>query len=107
MIIQDGYTVNDVKYQWEGANPVYLSKGMELAQFDLVNVTTEPEKFHERGGLHYSILQTNYWLKRHTGYFMLQVSDYSETNGNHRWLLMWNLLLTGSLMTRGIVLRPF
>lgn len=60
-------------YHWAEGSTVGLEPGVELAQFDLVNVTTELEKTMTRGGLSYSTVQADFWLKRHTGYFMLQV----------------------------------
>lgn len=51
---------------------------MELAQFDLVKVTTEEEQTTLRGTLGYSTVQADFWLKRHTGYFMLQVIMIKE-----------------------------
>jgi len=46
---------------------------MEIAQFDLVNITIDAVNTHQRGVHVYSVIQTTFWLQRHTGYFMLQV----------------------------------
>ncbi|KAL0269020.1 UNVERIFIED_CONTAM: hypothetical protein PYX00_010766 [Menopon gallinae] len=68
-----GYTNKDLVYEWSQGKAVGLEPGVEIAQFDILNVTTESEKTMLRGDLSFSTVQANFWLKRHTGYFMLQV----------------------------------
>ncbi|KAK6630385.1 hypothetical protein RUM44_005052 [Polyplax serrata] len=68
-----GYSSKDIVYKWTDEAGIGLQEGVEIAQFDLVNITKEDEKLVLRGGLPYSTIQADFWLKRHTGYFMLQV----------------------------------
>jgi hypothetical protein len=39
----DGYSGTDVQYKWHGPSPIGLEPGVNLAQYDLVNITTESE----------------------------------------------------------------
>lgn len=70
----DGYSDKDLVYKWTEEAAIGLQEGVEIAQFDLVNITTQGAKTIFKGGLPYSTLQADFWLKRHTGYFMLQVA---------------------------------
>lgn len=76
-------------YRWTETKAVGLEPGVELAQFDLVNVTVEGEKKMTRGTLEYSTVQANFWLKRHTGYFMLQVYIPMGIIVTCSWISFW------------------
>ena len=69
----DGYTDKDLIYKWTDEDAIGMQEGVEIAQFDLVNVTTQKSMTMVKGGLPYSTIKADFWLKRHTGYFMLQV----------------------------------
>nr|CAD7453572.1 unnamed protein product [Timema tahoe] len=75
----DGYRRNDLIYRWETTNSkdnVKIEPNMEIAQYDLTNVTTLDNQIASRGNSgkdEHSMIKAVFHLKRHTGFFMLQV----------------------------------
>ncbi|XP_067012120.2 gamma-aminobutyric acid receptor subunit alpha-6 [Anabrus simplex] len=67
-----GYTSRDVIYHWQPVGSCEVKENVELAQYDLISITTENGTIHRRTG-EYSMIKVNFLMKRHTGYFMLQV----------------------------------
>ncbi|XP_043241098.1 gamma-aminobutyric acid receptor alpha-like [Amphibalanus amphitrite] len=65
------YTSHDVIYEWDHEN-VRLARGIYLSQFDLISYPFRNATV-QRKGEEYSILQVNFNLQRHTGYFMINV----------------------------------
>ncbi|ODM96202.1 Gamma-aminobutyric acid receptor alpha-like, partial [Orchesella cincta] len=69
-----GYTTRDVLYRWKGdeTKPVDIAADMKMSQFDLISTpsgnATDTLKSGER-----SVLEAVFCLRRHTGYFLLQV----------------------------------
>ncbi|GLH14019.1 Gamma-aminobutyric-acid receptor alpha-2 subunit precursor, putative, partial [Gryllus bimaculatus] len=63
---------NDVTYQWKEEDAV-VEEGVELAQYDLVNISVSQARTFMRGKDPYSMIKVSFLMKRHTGYFMLQV----------------------------------
>ncbi|XP_022193633.2 gamma-aminobutyric acid receptor subunit alpha-6 [Nilaparvata lugens] len=67
-----GYTTNDVVYQWHPSG-VGLEPGMELAQFDLDNVTMKDHLTETRSSMEFSVVKATFILRRNIGYFVLQM----------------------------------
>ncbi|XP_034234511.1 gamma-aminobutyric acid receptor subunit alpha-1-like [Thrips palmi] len=67
-----GYTASDILYAWHPTG-VGLEPGVELAQYDLVNITTVNAQLIRRGADEYSMISASFNLKRNTGYYTLQV----------------------------------
>ncbi|KAF4530700.1 hypothetical protein B566_EDAN004941 [Ephemera danica] len=88
-----GYSSSDVLYQWHGDEPVGLEEGVNLAQYDLVDVSTEtmqdpPEQAMIRRE-DFSVIKVKFHLKRHTGYFMLQVYVPCGLIVSCSWVSFW------------------
>ncbi|XP_063224796.1 uncharacterized protein LOC134532308 [Bacillus rossius redtenbacheri] len=79
LISSYGYRTDDVLYRWNSSSStdnVVIEPNLEIAQFDLVNVSTEDALLARRGhsgGDEYSMIKAVFHLKRHTGFFMLQM----------------------------------
>lgn len=67
-----GYTTSDVVYKWHPSG-VGLEPGMELAQFDLDNVTMKDHITETRGVMEFSVVKATFILRRNIGYFVLQM----------------------------------
>ncbi|XP_050415324.2 gamma-aminobutyric acid receptor alpha-like [Patella vulgata] len=68
------YGSNDVSYKWRYGDlkAVSIAGGMTMSQFDLINI--EASHFTEFfKGVPHSIVSVNFHLRRHTGYFLIQV----------------------------------
>ncbi|XP_075212530.1 gamma-aminobutyric acid receptor subunit alpha-6-like isoform X2 [Lycorma delicatula] len=63
-----GYTSSDVLYNWKEGG-IGLEPGMELAQYELVNVSKKDNVLEMRG----PIIKATFVLKRNIGYFVLQM----------------------------------
>ncbi|KAG8225046.1 hypothetical protein J437_LFUL000024, partial [Ladona fulva] len=66
------YTSKQLVYQWQTGNSVNFVPGMALSQFDLMGSPQRNGTFIRREG-EFSVLQVNFNLQRHTGYFLIQV----------------------------------
>ncbi|KAF2367679.1 Neurotransmitter-gated ion-channel [Trinorchestia longiramus] len=67
------YPEREVKYQWD-KKLVSFESGMAFSQFDLLNTKcTNYSTGWRTGQANYSVLQVNFNLQRHTGYFLIQV----------------------------------
>ncbi|XP_059478763.1 gamma-aminobutyric acid receptor subunit alpha-6-like isoform X3 [Neocloeon triangulifer] len=94
-----GYSASDVLYEWlDSVEPVGLEPGVSLAQYDLVNITTDSEKTRDqlrvrradrRNGEDFSVISVNFHLKRMTGYFMLQVYVPCGLIVSCSWVSFW------------------
>nr|CAD7200065.1 unnamed protein product [Timema douglasi] len=79
LISSYGYRKNDLIYRWETTSSkdnVKIEPNMEIAQYDLTNVTTLDNQIASRGNSgkdEHSMIKAVFHLKRHTGFFMLQV----------------------------------
>nr|UOL66827.1 gamma-aminobutyric acid receptor subunit GRD-like [Frankliniella occidentalis] len=67
-----GYMASDLVYAWHPTG-VGLEPGVELAQYDLVNVTITDELLIRRGAEEFSMISAMFHLRRNTGYYTLQV----------------------------------
>jgi gamma-aminobutyric acid receptor subunit alpha len=96
-------------YAWSKskANPVETEEGVNLAQYDLVDITTKEEIriSSRRGNLfvfidelinyliflqdNFSVVTVHFHLKRHTGYFMLQVYVPCTLIVSCSWVSFW------------------
>ncbi|RXG68468.1 Gamma-aminobutyric acid receptor subunit alpha-6 [Armadillidium vulgare] len=66
------YPAKDVVYEWD-KKFVSFEPGMALSQFDLLDTKWNNISITLPGGEKYSLLQVNFILQRHTGYFLIQV----------------------------------
>ncbi|XP_065350484.1 gamma-aminobutyric acid receptor subunit alpha-6-like [Cloeon dipterum] len=66
------YTSKQLRYQWESGASVNFEPGMTLSQFDLMGSPQRNSTYRRREG-EFSVLQVNFNLQRHTGYFLIQV----------------------------------
>ncbi|KAL9881155.1 gamma-aminobutyric acid receptor subunit alpha-1 isoform X3 [Glossina fuscipes] len=68
-----GYTRGQLVYEWKGADDaVSFVPGMTLNQFDLISMRSRNLTYTRREG-EFSVLHVAFNLKRHTGYFLIQV----------------------------------
>lgn len=71
----DGYTNQQLVYEWQNqADAVSFVPGMTLNQFDLINMMYRNFTSTRREG-DFSVLHVAFNLKRHTGYFLIQVRE--------------------------------
>ncbi|XP_065337141.1 gamma-aminobutyric acid receptor subunit alpha-1-like isoform X3 [Cloeon dipterum] len=99
MIGSYGYSAADVIYEWpDSLEPVGLEPGVSLAQYDLVNITTDTENARDqlrvrradrRIAEDFSVIRVNFHLKRMTGYFMLQVYVPCTLIVSCSWVSFW------------------
>lgn len=68
----DTYTTKQLLYEWQTVNPVSFVPGMTLNQFDLMSIPFKNYTYNRREG-DFSVLHVSFHLKRHTGYFLIQV----------------------------------
>ncbi|XP_075157061.1 gamma-aminobutyric acid receptor subunit alpha-2 [Haematobia irritans] len=68
-----GYTSQQLVYEWKGGDEaVSFVPGMTLNQFDLISMRSRNLTYARREG-DFSTLHVAFNLKRHTGYFLIQV----------------------------------
>ncbi|XP_011210785.3 gamma-aminobutyric acid receptor subunit alpha-6 [Bactrocera dorsalis] len=68
-----GYTNRQLVYEWKGEDDaVSFVPGMTLNQFDLISMKQRNFTYTRREG-DFSVLHVAFNLKRHTGYFLIQV----------------------------------
>nr|CAD7203081.1 unnamed protein product [Timema douglasi] len=68
----NAYTTKELVYQWNSVSSVDFVSGLTLSQFDLMGSPQRNITFNRREG-EFSVLQVNFNLQRHTGYFLIQV----------------------------------
>ncbi|XP_045480830.1 gamma-aminobutyric acid receptor subunit alpha-6 isoform X2 [Harmonia axyridis] len=66
------YSSKDIIYQWMDEGSVTFVPGMTLSQFDLISFPYRNQTIRRREG-DFSVLQVSFNLRRHTGYFLIQV----------------------------------
>ncbi|XP_059487384.1 gamma-aminobutyric acid receptor alpha-like [Neocloeon triangulifer] len=66
------YTTKQLQYQWKSGASVSFEPGLSLSQFDLMGSPQRNSTYRRREGV-FSVLQVNFNLQRHTGYFLIQV----------------------------------
>ncbi|CAA9993243.1 unnamed protein product [Nesidiocoris tenuis] len=66
------YPSRQLVYEWQSGNSVSFQSGMALSQFDLMGSPQRNLTLKRREG-EFSLLQVNFNLRRHTGYFLIQV----------------------------------
>ncbi|GFU19857.1 gamma-aminobutyric acid receptor alpha-like [Nephila pilipes] len=67
-----GYTVDHLRYQWDSNGAVSLNEGLVLSQYDLIDFPMKNATITAKTGM-FSVLQVNFNLRRHMGYFLIQV----------------------------------
>ncbi|XP_066904849.1 gamma-aminobutyric acid receptor subunit alpha-6 isoform X2 [Halyomorpha halys] len=83
-----GYMTDDVHYVWDESG-VTIEKGVEMAQYDIVNVTTEAAKTALRGIDVYSVIEVTFYMRRSIGYFMLQIYVPITLVVCSSWISFW------------------
>ncbi|XP_063224797.1 gamma-aminobutyric acid receptor subunit alpha-2-like [Bacillus rossius redtenbacheri] len=66
------YTSRELVYRWQSDSSVDFVSGLALSQFDLMSSPQRNLTFQRREG-QFSVLQVNFNLQRHAGYFLIQV----------------------------------
>ncbi|ODM90107.1 Gamma-aminobutyric acid receptor subunit alpha-6 [Orchesella cincta] len=86
-----GYSNNDVLYAWfkSGKDPVGREEGVNLAQYDLTEIKTKEEIRLSSRRDNFSVVAVHFHLKRHTGYFMLQVYVPCTLIVSCSWVSFW------------------
>ncbi|XP_021954080.1 gamma-aminobutyric acid receptor alpha-like isoform X2 [Folsomia candida] len=86
-----GYGDLDVLYAWAPGKspPVQTEAGVNLAQYDLVDITTKEEIRMSSRRDNFSVVTVHFNLKRHTGYFMLQVYVPCTLIVSCSWVSFW------------------
>ncbi|XP_035212940.1 gamma-aminobutyric acid receptor alpha-like [Stegodyphus dumicola] len=67
-----GYTLDHLMYQWDPNGAVSLNEGLVLSQYDLIDFPMKNATISAKTGM-FSVLQVNFNLRRHMGYFLIQV----------------------------------
>ncbi|XP_076348120.1 gamma-aminobutyric acid receptor subunit alpha-6-like [Tachypleus tridentatus] len=79
------YTVRDVIYKWKGSDPVIISKGVTLSQYEFPKIiTTDMTTKRKR-----SILIARFILNRRRGYFILQIYAPCAMIVGASWVSFW------------------
>ncbi|XP_073999928.1 gamma-aminobutyric acid receptor subunit alpha-6-like [Rhodnius prolixus] len=83
-----GYTSHDLVYSWTSKG-VTLEPGVEMAQYDVVNITIKGDLFAYRGKDEYSIVEANFHMRRSTGYYLLQIYVPCSLIVCCSWISFW------------------
>ncbi len=70
--ITDGYPDNQLKYIFDKTPVTITGSNFPLSQFDIVKTLARNGSFNFKRGNH-SMLQVNFNLRRHVGYFLIQI----------------------------------
>ncbi|CAL8119985.1 unnamed protein product [Orchesella dallaii] len=86
-----GYSNNDVLYAWLKSNKdaVGTEDGVNLAQYNLTGIKMKEEIRLSSRGDNFSVVAVHFHLKRHTGYFMLQVYVPCTLIVSCSWVSFW------------------
>nr|UOV21280.1 GABA-gated chloride channel, Grd-like, GABA-5 [Ixodes ricinus] len=68
-----GYPARDVMFRWNPKRRVVIASDMKLNQFDLVQTPTDNQSDFSRKEGPFAMLLVNFQLKRHMGYFLIEV----------------------------------
>ncbi|CAN8006662.1 unnamed protein product [Ixodes hexagonus] len=68
-----GYPAKDVMFRWNPKRRVVIASDMKLNQFDLVQTPTDNQSDFSRKEGPFAMLLVNFQLKRHMGYFLIEV----------------------------------
>ncbi|KAL1116298.1 hypothetical protein AAG570_005793 [Ranatra chinensis] len=83
-----GYSSQDVVYRWTESG-VGLEPGLEMAQYDVVNISTISQQYTLRGNQEYSVIEAVFHLRRSTGYFILQIYVPCSLIVCSSWVSFW------------------
>jgi len=83
-----GYSKRDILYEWSGGG-VGLEPGVELAQYDLVNISTKNKQIVVRENEEFSMVQGTLILRRNLGYFILQMYVPLSLIVSCSWVSFW------------------
>ncbi|XP_021915674.1 gamma-aminobutyric acid receptor subunit alpha-1-like isoform X2 [Zootermopsis nevadensis] len=84
-----GYRSDDIVYEWDRERPVVVEENVELSQYRLVNYTTDHVPKFIRGVDVYSVLKTEFHLRRNIGYFVLQLYVPCGLIVSCSWVSFW------------------
>ncbi|CAH1390017.1 unnamed protein product [Nezara viridula] len=82
------YTSEDLQYNWDEKG-VTIEKGVEMAQYDVVNVSIVSAKTTIRGRDPHSIIEVTFHFRRSIGYFMLQIYVPITLVVCSSWISFW------------------
>ncbi|KAH9383455.1 hypothetical protein HPB48_024964 [Haemaphysalis longicornis] len=68
-----GYPAKDVMFRWNPKRRVVIASDMKLNQFDLVRTPTDNQSDYSRKEGPFAMLLVSFQLKRHMGYFLIEV----------------------------------
>ncbi|XP_049958618.1 uncharacterized protein LOC126475090 [Schistocerca serialis cubense] len=83
-----GYGESDMVYRWPDTARV-VTGDVELAQYDLTNISTQHGLRVMLGQVRHSMIKAVFHMKRHTGYFILQVYVPCGLIVSCSWVSFW------------------
>ncbi|KAK9509476.1 hypothetical protein O3M35_006786 [Rhynocoris fuscipes] len=90
-----GYTSHDLVYSWSPGG-VRLEPGVEMAQYDVINISVRGDLFayRNKGMLslnynEYSIVEASFHMRRSTGYYLLQIYVPCSLIVCCSWISFW------------------
>ncbi|GAB6027320.1 hypothetical protein CHUAL_001603 [Chamberlinius hualienensis] len=98
-----GYTTKDALYSWNLMRQVTIANDMKMSQFDLVSTPFSNLTIHAKNSGEHSVLVVTFYLRRHTGYFLLQVYAPCILLVVLSWVAFWiNREATSDRITLGV-----
>lgn len=83
-----GYSVRDVQYKWNPARSVVIASDMKLSMFDVTDTPTgNLTEVLQKGA--FSVLLVSFHLKRHMGYFIIEVYAPCTMLVVLSWVAFW------------------
>ncbi|KAG8201342.1 hypothetical protein JTE90_016819 [Oedothorax gibbosus] len=83
-----GYSERDIQYRWNPARSVVIASDMKLSMFDVTDTPTGNFSEKQRKGP-FSVLMVNFHLKRHMGYFIIEVYAPCTMLVVLSWVAFW------------------
>ncbi|XP_054721701.1 gamma-aminobutyric acid receptor alpha-like [Uloborus diversus] len=83
-----GYSERDIQYKWNPARSVVIASDMKLSMFDVTDTPTGNLTERQRKGP-FSVLMVSFHLKRHMGYFIIEVYAPCTMLVVLSWVAFW------------------
>ncbi|XP_055929793.1 gamma-aminobutyric acid receptor alpha-like [Argiope bruennichi] len=83
-----GYSDRDIQYKWNPARSVVIASDMKLSMFDVTDTPTGNLTEEQRKGP-FSVLMVSFHLKRHMGYFIIEVYAPCTMLVVLSWVAFW------------------
>ncbi|XP_071043637.1 gamma-aminobutyric acid receptor alpha-like [Parasteatoda tepidariorum] len=83
-----GYSDRDIQYKWNPARSVVIASDMKLSMFDVTDTPTGNITERQRKGP-FSVLMVSFHLKRHMGYFIIEVYAPCTMLVVLSWVAFW------------------